>query len=103
MTEKLNDEVARAYRLCGRVQGVGFRWWTRREAESLGLRGWVRNLPDGDVEVHAAGDPEILDRLESRLGDGPGGARVSELRRTGVGKELPARGFEIRRTPGGGW
>ena len=44
----------------GRVQGVGFRWWTRREATALGLRGTVRNLDDGSVEVHVAGPAHVV-------------------------------------------
>lgn len=53
----------------GRVQGVGFRWWTRREAGALGLSGTATNLPDGRVEVIAEGPREacqaLLDWLES--------------------------------------
>lgn len=98
----MNDE-SRSFLISGRVQGVGFRWWTRREAQTLGIRGWVRNLPDGDVEVHAAGDAAGLEALEGRLRQGPGGAGVEAVRPAGPGRDLPESGFEIRRTPGGGW
>ncbi|WP_433243929.1 acylphosphatase [Streptosporangium sp. CA-135522] len=58
----------------GRVQGVGFRWWTRARALELGLAGWARNTPDGRVEVVAEGTKEscamLLDLLRS--GDAPG-------------------------------
>lgn len=64
----------------GRVQGVGFRWWTRREAARLGLRGTVRNRPDGTVEVHAAGRPDSLEQFRAALEVGPPGARVLQLR-----------------------
>jgi acylphosphatase len=47
----------------GRVQGVGFRWWTRARALELGLVGWARNLEDGRVEVVAEGPPEACERL----------------------------------------
>ena len=53
----MSDVRAFRIRLGGRVQGVGFRWYTRREAQELGLPGRVRNLPDGGVEVEVAGDP----------------------------------------------
>jgi acylphosphatase len=58
----------------GRVQGVGFRMWTRARAQELGLVGWASNLPDGRVEVVAEGDERacwmLLERLESS--DAPG-------------------------------
>ena len=60
----------------GRVQGVGFRWWTVRAADQLGLVGSVRNLEGGGVEVHARGEPEALTRFEERLHRGPRLARV---------------------------
>ena len=74
--ERLED---RAYRVCGRVQGVGFRWWARGVAEGLGLGGTVRNLPDGSVEVRAMGAPGKLERFEDMLREGPAFARVDRL------------------------
>ena len=63
----------------GRVQGVGFRWFVHREAAELGLRGWVRNTDDGDVEVLAAGEPEQLKDLLLALGKGSRGSRVDRV------------------------
>lgn len=60
----------------GIVQGVGFRYHTRDEAVQLGLRGWVRNLADGSVEVVAEGPEETLRQLVAWLGRGPRSARV---------------------------
>lgn len=84
----------RAWRLSGRVQGVGFRWWTARTARSLGLRGTVRNLPDGRVEVHAAGTTAALEDLERRLERGPAAARVDRVEAISPAEDLPP-GFEI--------
>ena len=55
----------------GRVQGVSFRWYTRAEARRLGVAGWVRNLPDGGVEVYAEGDPDAVEALVRYLHEGP--------------------------------
>ena len=63
----------------GRVQGVGFRWFVREKARRLGLSGWVRNLPDGSVEVVAAGEGGQLDLLKEELRRGPPGAVVDGL------------------------
>ena len=63
----------------GRVQGVGFRWFVREAARDLGLAGWVRNRPDGTVEVAAAGEPQMLERLREMLRAGPKGASVSAV------------------------
>ena len=63
----------------GRVQGVGFRWFVEREASQLGLRGWVRNTEEGDVEIVAAGEGADLDRLRACLRRGPRGSRVDRL------------------------
>ena len=66
--------------ITGRVQGVGFRWFVRDKAPSLGLSGWVRNRHDGNVEVAAAGDAKALQLFRSALSKGPSGARVDDVR-----------------------
>jgi acylphosphatase len=71
----------RGYRVRGRVQGVGFRWWTEDTAASLGLSGSVWNCRDGSVEVCAAGSRTALDALERALAEGPLGARVDSVTR----------------------
>ena len=72
-------EARRGFRVHGRVQGVGFRWWTQRTARALGLGGSVRNLADGSVEVHAVGPEKVVERLEQALRDGPAGSRVDRV------------------------
>jgi len=59
----------------GRVQGVGFRWWTRARALELGLAGFARNTDDGRVEVVAEGSPQSLDRLLDLLSEQPSTTR----------------------------
>jgi len=68
--------LARRFIVRGRVQGVGFRWFVEREARMLGIDGWVRNNPDGSVEVLAMGTRDQLSGLRSRLRQGPRAARV---------------------------
>ncbi len=66
-------------RVWGLVQGVGFRYFVLRHARSLGLKGLVRNLDDGSVEVVAEGQAQALEQLLSRLQQGPPGAKVVRL------------------------
>ncbi len=67
-------------RVSGRVQGVGFRWWARRQAEALGLVGWVVNRDDErSVDLLAEGPPQALDALERLLHQGPPGAWVDSV------------------------
>ena len=67
-------------RVSGRVQGVGFRYWTVRQATSLGLVGWVMNHDaENAVELVAEGDPVALDALERLLQRGPPGSRVEQV------------------------
>ncbi|HIC85819.1 MAG TPA: acylphosphatase [Desulfobacterales bacterium] len=63
----------------GRVQGVWFRDSTRRQASRLGVRGWVRNLPDGSVEVLAEGPAQKVDKLVEWCHEGPPAARVDQV------------------------
>jgi acylphosphatase len=69
----------RRYVVRGRVQGVGFRWFVEREARVLGVSGWVRNNPDGSVEVVAMGTPEQLLALRGKLYEGPRASRVDNV------------------------
>ncbi len=63
--------TARLWRIRGRVQGVGFRYFAQRAASSLGLTGYVRNVDDGSVEVYAAGTEDRLGQLAGMLHKGP--------------------------------
>jgi acylphosphatase len=71
--------VARRYLISGRVQGVGFRYFTKDVADREGVTGWVRNLPDGRVEALVEGEHEAVTRVERALWQGPGGARVDTV------------------------
>jgi acylphosphatase len=72
----------------GRVQGVAFREYTRREALRLGLSGWVRNLPDGTVEVLFEGSEAQTEALLAWLASGSPSARVTRVEYN----ELPPQG-----------
>jgi acylphosphatase len=71
--------VARRFVVSGRVQGVGFRYFTQDTARREGVTGWVRNLPDGRVEALVEGDAEAVTRVERALRAGPRGARVERV------------------------
>lgn len=75
----MSDERLTA-RVTGRVQGVGFRWWAQRQAESLGLVGWVMNADDErSVELVAEGDADALAEFARLLEVGPPGARIESF------------------------
>ena len=73
------DRIIRRYRVSGRVQGVGFRWFVRERARALDLAGQVFNDPDGSVIVDVAGSREQISRIEQALARGPRGAEVDEV------------------------
>ena len=73
----------------GRVQGVGFRFFAERAARELGVRGWVRNRPDGTVEALAEGEDAALQTFIERLKRGPLSSRVDRVE---VAEE-PPQGF----------
>lgn len=71
--------ITKGFIVRGRVQGVGFRWFVEREAQQIGLAGWVRNNPDGAVEVLATGSREQINALHEKLRMGPRAARVDDV------------------------
>jgi acylphosphatase len=88
--------IARDVSVSGRVQGVFFRGWTQEQAERLGVKGWVRNCPDGSVEAHLEGEEGNVNWLVDLIGDGPASARVANVRV----REAQVEGlesFELRR------
>jgi acylphosphatase len=87
---------ARRYTISGRVQGVGFRFFTHAAAARDGVHGWARNLPDGRVEVWAEGEHEALERFEQRLRIGPPAARVDSVDVADEAVRGDGTGFSIR-------
>ncbi len=79
----------------GVVQGVGFRYFTKKIARELGIRGFVKNIPDGRVLIVAEGNENVIEKFLTRIKEGP---RLSIVKNVHV-KELPATGefkdFEI--------
>lgn len=90
-----DDQIRRSFKITGLVQGVGFRWWTKREARTLGLRGTVRNLADGSVQVDVEANAEALREFYARLRVGPPLARVDEIEECDPGTEPLPSDFRI--------
>jgi acylphosphatase len=84
-------------RITGLVQGVSYRANTQELARRLGVSGWVRNLPGGEVESVAEGPPDALDRLIDWCKRGPRGARVDSVEVTEQRDDARLVGFEVRR------
>ncbi|MGZ5189393.1 MAG: acylphosphatase [Flavisolibacter sp.] len=80
----------------GKVQGVFFRASTKDKADSLGIKGWVKNTPDGDVEVKANGDPLALEEFIEWCKIGPSKATVTGVEKMIVEEEIFS-GFRIAR------
>jgi acylphosphatase len=83
------------YFVTGRVQGVGYRYFTLHAAEALGVSGYARNLADGRVEVVAEAADDVLAAFEDKLRQGPSFSSVSNLERTPI-EPRGDRGFHIR-------
>ncbi|MBY0369240.1 acylphosphatase [bacterium] len=81
----------------GQVQGVGYRAATQRTAASLGLTGWVRNLPDGRVEACVQGPSEALQEILAWFEDGSPRSQVTDVESRELENQPPFEGFEIRR------
>jgi len=79
MTDLADRIQAMNFRVSGRVQGVCYRMATVERARQLGLTGWVKNLPGGDVKVYACGSVDDLEALHQWLYQGPPMARVDNV------------------------
>ena len=88
--------VARRYVISGRVQGVGFRFFTEAAAAREGVCGWVRNLSDGRVEARIEGELSAVDRVEAALRRGPSSARVEHVDVEDLSPDGRTTGFAIR-------
>lgn len=87
--------VQKGYRITGRVQGVFFRAWTQKTAEEMGLRGTVRNLPDGSVEAHVSGPAAVITSFEARLWEGSPASRVDNVIVSESDVVLPPNSFQV--------
>jgi len=87
---------ARRFLVRGRVQGVGFRWFVEREAHILQITGWVRNNPDGSVEVLAVGTSQQLAGLRARLQEGSRAARVDNVNESEADPVSGLNSFQVR-------
>ena len=89
------DIIGRRVRVYGRVQGVFFRQWTVKQADALGVSGWVHNAPDGSVEAHLVGEEEAVARLVEHMRKGPPQARVDDVTVEPVEPET-VEGFSVK-------
>jgi len=81
--------------ISGRVQGVGFRYFTQREGERFGLVGWVKNLPNGDVEAEAEGDEAQVDTFVEAIRRGPPASRILNYQINEIPANHRDMGFDI--------
>jgi acylphosphatase len=80
----------------GNVQGVGFRWTVRDAAKGFDVTGWVRNLPDGRVELQVTGEEDEVRAFLDRIAQGEFHSLIHKQTENKLEKPITARGFEIR-------
>ena len=89
-------KIAKRYIVKGRVQGVGFRYFTHSIAMRIGVYGYVKNLFDGSVEVYAIGTLEQLENLKTGIARGPSYSMVDEVIEEDMPVEQGHLSFEVR-------
>lgn len=85
------------FRVFGRVQGVGFRFFATNLAHRHGLTGWVRNVPDGSVEILVQGQDQAIGEFETKLLKGPPGSQIDSFQKTRQSPDPRLAAFEIIR------
>ncbi len=80
----------------GRVQGVGFRYFVKRQADSARLSGYVRNLPNGRVEFLLQGDRRLVEMVIEEIQTGPDYSQVSDVSLDQLSQDVVVQGFVIR-------
>jgi acylphosphatase len=91
------EEITKHYLISGRVQGVGFRAFTQRHANDMGVLGWVRNLFDGRVEILARGPDQTLSLFEAKLKSGPSHGHVESMVVTQLSNTCDEKSDELLR------
>lgn len=81
--------------ISGNVQGVGFRYFTLKNAESLNLKGWVKNSPDGRVEALFEGNPEDVEQMIKRCRKGPAASCVVDVEVQRLSNEEELNSFKV--------
>lgn len=89
--------IARKYLLSGRVQGVGFRYFTQRVAARHQVRGYVKNLEDGRVEAFAQGPEKVVEAFKHDISAGPQYSRVDEVEEIVLDPSSEYSSFRIER------
>ena len=92
----VENAVRKAITVSGRVQGVGFRFFTQQTAINLKITGWVKNQSDGTVTMEVQGTPQQLDALVSRLKQGNGYSKVTQVEIADLEVEKGENKFGIR-------
>jgi len=95
-TAARRNNIRLRIKVFGTVQGVGFRYFTQRLASDLGLEGFVKNMPDGTVQVEVEGDQDSIESFIKRLYEGPAASRVSKIDTEDLPSGGDYGGFEIR-------
>jgi acylphosphatase len=91
-----SQQVAVHLRITGRVQGVGFRWFTQKAAHALAITGWVRNQADGSVEAYGEAGRTVLEQWIDTLREGPSLSHVDEITTEWEEAQGEKNEFEIR-------
>ena len=95
MSSQPEDNLTVNMKITGKVQGVGFRYYVLRQAQELGIRGWVSNKPNGDVEALAQGEKTDLEQFIFKVKEGPYFSRVEDVSLNCLNEAENYFGFEI--------